>query len=182
MTDLTPLFPRQKVPGLSVPLAGGGTFDLADEKPGNFTLVVFYRGLHCPICKAQLLDLQSKIEAFESRGVSVIAISSDDAERAERTQEAWHLDKLRVGYGLDLKKAREWGLFISSGRGKTSAGIEEPARFSEPGLFLVRPDGTLYFSSVQTMPFARPALADILGAVDFVLKADYPARGEIESL
>ena len=57
--------------------------------------------------------------------------------------------------------------------------MEEPPLFSEPGLFLVRPDGTLYFGSVQTMPFARPSFAEIQGALDFVLANDYPARGEI---
>nr|NIR90840.1 AhpC/TSA family protein [Gammaproteobacteria bacterium]NIU06316.1 AhpC/TSA family protein [Gammaproteobacteria bacterium]NIV52881.1 AhpC/TSA family protein [Gammaproteobacteria bacterium]NIX87589.1 AhpC/TSA family protein [Gammaproteobacteria bacterium] len=58
-------------------------------------------------------------------------------------------------------------------------GIEEPALFSEPALYLVRPDGTLYFGTVQTMPFARPRFADILQALDFVIKNDYPARGEV---
>ncbi|MDZ7857087.1 hypothetical protein [Sphaerotilus sp.] len=64
-------------------------------------------------------------------------------------------------------------------RGKTSIGIEEPALFSEPGVFLVRPDGTLYYyGEVQTMPFARPQFQDLLGAIDFALAKDYPARGE----
>ena len=69
-------------------------------------------------------------------------------------------------------------LTISTSRGKTSIGIEEPAQFSEPGLFLVHPDGTLYWGSTQTMPFARPHFDEILGAIDFVTKNDYPARGE----
>lgn len=60
--------------------------------------------------------------------------------------------------------------------------MEEPARFSEPGVFLVRPDGTLYFSRVQTMPFARPHFADILSAIDMVVAKSYPARGEVETL
>jgi hypothetical protein len=64
----------------------------------------------------------------------------------------------------------------------TSAELAEPPLFSEPGIFLVRPDRTLYFSSVQTMPFARPHLADILGALDFVIAEDYPARGEVITL
>jgi hypothetical protein len=71
---------------------------------------------------------------------------------------------------------------VSTGRGKTSAGVEEPALFSEPGLFLVRPDGTLYFATVQTMPFARPHFDDIVKAIDFVLAKDYPARGEVAEL
>lgn len=176
MTDPATLFPRQHVPALSLELAGGGRFDLAAEAPAHFTLVLFYRGLHCPICKAQLIELQSRLDAFEAKGVSVVAISADDQERAEKTCADWKLERLRVGFGLKLEEARAWGLFVSAGRDG------EPARFTEPGLFLLRPDGTLYFSSVQTMPFARPHVADILGAIDYVLQNDYPARGEVEHL
>ncbi|MGE0565290.1 MAG: hypothetical protein AB7O50_12315 [Pseudolabrys sp.] len=50
MTDITPLVPRQPVPPLVVPLAGGGKFELSAEMPLHFTMVVFYRGLHCPSC------------------------------------------------------------------------------------------------------------------------------------
>ena len=64
----------------------------------------------------------------------------------------------------------------------TSAGVEEPAHFSEPALYLIRPNGTLYFGSAQTMPFARPHFADILTAIDYVLKNNYPARGEVTDL
>ncbi len=182
MTDLVPLFPRQPAPPLRVDLAGGNQFDLASEKPTNFTLIVFYRGLHCPICKGQLKDLESKLDDFEKRGVSVVAISTDTKERAEQTMQTWGLSRLRLGYGLGLAAARHWGLYVSSGHGKTSAGVEEPALFSEPALYLLRPDGTLYFGSVQTMPFARPHLGDILTAIDFVVKSGYPARGEITEL
>jgi hypothetical protein len=83
-----------------------------------------------------------------------------------------------VGYGLALSSAREWGLFVSTSRGTTSIGIEEPALFAEPGVFIVRADGTLYYGSVQTMPFARPHFDELLAAIDFALAKSYPARGE----
>jgi peroxiredoxin len=67
MTDLVTLFPRLPVPPLDVELADGGTFDVAAEKPASFTLVVFYRGLHCPICKTQLRELESKLDEFAFR-------------------------------------------------------------------------------------------------------------------
>lgn len=180
--DLHPLFPRQEVPALTVPLVGGGTFDLAAERPERFTLVVFYRGLHCPICKTQLEELERRLGDFAQRGVGVIALSSDSRERAERAKAEWAIPTLRVGYGVDLDTARNWGLYISSGRRMTSMGVEEPALFSEPGLFLVRPDGTLYFASVQTMPFARPRFVDVLAALDYVIANDYPARGEVVAI
>ena len=182
MTDIMPLVPRQPVPPLATPLVGGGRFDIATEKPERFSFIVFYRGLHCPICRTQMGDLESKLPEFAKRGVSVVAVSSDAAERAERAKREWKLPTLRVGYGLDLRVARAWGLYISTSRGMTSTGVEEPSLFSEPGLFLVRPDRTLYFASVQTMPFARPHFADILGALDFVIAKDYPARGEVTNL
>ncbi|MCE2749571.1 MAG: AhpC/TSA family protein, partial [Rhodobacter sp.] len=47
-----------------------------------------------------------------------------------------------------------------------------------PGVFIVRPDGALYYGSTQTMPFARPSFQDLLGAIDFAIAKDYPARGE----
>ena len=40
-------------------------------------------------------------------------------------------------------------------------------------------DGTLYWSAIQTMPFARPQFRELLSAVDFVISKDYPARGEV---
>ena len=182
MTDISPLVPRQPVPRLTVALAGGGKFDFDTEAPQKYILVLFYRGLHCPQCRRQLTDLEAKLLEFKKRGVSVVAISVDDEDRATRTKSEWNLPNLRIGYGLDLATARSFGLWISTGRGKTSAGLEEPALFIEPGLFLIKPDGTLYCASVQTMPFSRPQLTDLLAAIDFIAERNYPARGEVVTL
>ena len=43
------LMPDSQAPVLSLPLVGGGTWSLADQNPKNFTMVIFYRGLHCPV-------------------------------------------------------------------------------------------------------------------------------------
>jgi hypothetical protein len=43
---------------------------------------------------------------------------------------------------------------------------------------MIRLDGSVYFASVQSMPFARPHFSEILAAIDFIIKNDYPARGE----
>lgn len=173
-----PLIPRQPVPGLTVETLAHGSFDLAGETPDFATLVVFYRGLHCPICVTYLKELERLTPAFAERGVATIAISSDTRERAEGMAEKIGASTLRIGYGLPLAVAREWGLFVSTSRGKTSTGLEEPALFSEPGVFLVQTDGTLYFASVQTMPFTRPHFQEMVGAVDYVRANAYPARGE----
>ena len=182
MSDITPLIPRQPVPALELPLVGGGTWKLAERKPENFTMVVFYRGLHCPICSRYLGDLNKKAEKFRALGGDIVVASSDDAERAERAKAEWGLDAIDVAYGVDLVTARKWGLYVSTSKGETSVGIMEPDMFIEPALYLMRPDGTLYFGTVQTMPFARPSFAEILGAITKVLEIDYPARGEVVSV
>ncbi|MFH1659752.1 MAG: peroxiredoxin-like family protein [Pseudomonadota bacterium] len=174
----TALMPRHPVPALNVALTDGNRFVLGAAPGERFDLVAFYRGLHCPICAKYLLELERLAPEFEKRGVQVVAISSDDGERAHAMADKVKAGALKIGYGLSLKSARQWGLYISASRGKTSIGIEEPALFSEPGVFLVRPDGTLYYGAVQTMPFARPQFQDLLGAIDFAIANDYPARGE----
>lgn len=172
------LLPRQTTPALSVSTLHHGTFDTATDAAEHFTLIVFYRGLHCPICMKYLLELGRLVPEFEKRGVKVVALSSDTKERAEQMAAKLNAPELRMGYGLKLDVARQWGLYISTSRGLTSIGIEEPALFSEPAVYIVRPDTTLYYGAVQTMPFARPNFNDLLGAIDFALAKDYPARGE----
>lgn len=172
------LIPRQKTPDLAVPLIDGGTFDLNEETSERGVVVCFYRGLHCPICATYLTELEKQTAAFAERGVTTVAISSDGLDRAQAMAEKIDAKALRFGYDLSLDKAREWGLYISTSRGKTSIGIEEPALFSEPGLFMITPEKTLYYGSVQTMPFVRPHFSELVGALDFAIKNAYPARGE----
>lgn len=172
------LFPRQTAPTLVLETLAHGSFDLSAQSPERFTLLCFYRGLHCPICANYLRELERLTPEFATRGVETIAVSSDGAERAALMAEKVGASRLRIGYGLSLSDARDWGLYISASRGKTSIGIEEPALFSEPGVFLLRPDRTVYYLSVQSMPFVRPNFSEMVQALDFVIKNDYPARGE----
>ena len=172
------LTPRHPVPALSVPLAGGGRYVLGAAPAATFDLIVFYRGLHCPSCAKYVIELERLMPEFENRVVQVVAVSSDHAEQGKAMADKINAERLPVGYGLSLQSARQWGLYISTSRGQTSIGIEEPALFSEPGVFIVRPDGTLYYGSTQTMPFARPQFQDLLGAIDFAVSKNYPARGE----
>jgi peroxiredoxin len=172
------LVPRTLAPNLTVMTLQHGEFDLTTENSSLMTLVCFYRGLHCPVCGNYLKELERLTPAFQERGVRTIAMSSDGEERARQMADKIGAEHLRIGYGLSLSVARQWGLYISASRGKTSIGIEEPELFSEPGVFLIRPDQTVYWLSVQSMPFARPIFAEMVQALDFVIKNDYPARGE----
>jgi alkyl hydroperoxide reductase subunit AhpC len=173
------LMPRQRVPALVVDTIDGHGFDLAKTKPDRFAMIVFYRGLHCAVCNTYIRELDGLHEEFTRRGIEPIAISSDTRDRALETQSKWGLANVKLGYELPIEKAREWNLYVSSSRGRATNGIEEPPVFSEPGIFVVRPDRTLYWGSISTMPFARPHFNEMLQAFDLVQKIDYPARGEL---
>jgi peroxiredoxin len=170
------MLPGQTLEGFSLPLVGGGTFDLATaDKPRSFRMLVAYRGLHCPLCKMQLGELHGRLIELAQRGMSVLAFSMNDEAAATRTKTDWGLDALDLAYGLSADQARTLGLYLSAGR----PGSPEPALFSEPGIFLLKPDDTLYFAATQNMPFARPPLDQILHGVDFVSEHDYPACGTL---
>ena len=141
--SFNPLLPRFPVPALNLPLTGGGRFVLGAGPGEHFDLLVFYRGLHCPICTKYLLELERLAPEFANRGVQVVAISSDTEERGRQMADKVNAKRVKFAWGLSLRSARQWGLYISTTRGKTSIGVDEPVLFSEPGVFLVRPDGTL---------------------------------------
>lgn len=172
------LIPRRKVPDLILPMIDGTEFNLSTDGGERGTVVCFYRGLHCPICATYLKEFEKQTAAFAERGVKTVAVSSDGEDRTKQMAEKIEAQELRFAYDLELSKAREWGLYISTSRGKTSIGIEEPKLFSEPGLFMVSPDQSLYYGSVQTMPFVRPHFSELVSALDFAIANNYPARGE----
>lgn len=165
--------PRQPAPALEVKLLDGGTWRLADAKPAAFQMIVVYRGLHCPVCKTYLGELEAKLPEFSRRGVDVIAISTDSLDRAQKAKAEWGLGNLRVGCELPIASAREWDLFISR-----AIRDGEPPEFSEPGLFLTKPDGTLFYASRTSAPWGRPPHDQILRAIDVVTERKMPARGE----
>ncbi len=167
------LKPRQKTPDLDVALLNGQRWRLRDAAPQRFTMLVVYRGLHCPVCRTYLGEVQSKLPEFEKRGVETLALSADSRERAATAQAEWSLDKLRIGYELSIPVAREWGLYISR-----SIREAEPAEFTEPGLFLVRPDQTLFYAAVANAPWGRPPMDQMLRGLDIAAERNLPARGE----
>lgn len=166
--------PKSRVPELDLPLVGGGQYDLHNAKrPEKFTIVVAYRGLHCPKCKSQLQTIDPMVSDLKSKGYDILAVSMDGEARATKAVNEWDLQNIPVGYDMGLLTAKEWGLFISDKR----EGSDEPDLFSEPGLFVVKPDGSLYAEYLQNTPFGRPPLDDIIQGLEFVVENDYPVRG-----
>jgi peroxiredoxin len=171
-TKTTKLLTGTHVPELEVKTLDGKLWKLSERKPQNLTMVVFYRGWFCPICRSYLAELERLLEDFTKLGVEAIAISGDSQAAAQKSIQEWGIQNLIIGYEASIDLFRRWGLYISKG-----AFEKEPPLFCEPGFFLVKPDGTLFYAAVNSAPFGRPSISDMLSAIEFILKKNYPVRG-----
>lgn len=170
------LQPTQTVPKLSLPLIDGrSTDDLVPGSPDGrrFSAFFFFRGLHCPICRKQLTEIDQRLDDLREAGIGeVVAVSMETEARSAELAEKWRLEKLPIAHSLSEDTARQWGLFISH-----AINDSEPDVFNEPGVFILDSDGSLFWSSVASMPFGRPVLDDIIAGVRFAQDKNYPARG-----
>ncbi|WP_425075258.1 peroxiredoxin-like family protein [Psychroserpens sp. S379A] len=167
--------PKTQAPDLNVSLLNGEQWSLKNQKPEFFTMVVFYRGLHCPLCKKYLEKLNEIVSDLNTKGVDIIAVSMDPEVRARKSKMDWNIDNVTLGYGLDAQSAAKWGLYLSE-----SISASETPLFSEPGLFLVKPDNEIYYANISSNPWGRPFLQSFVPLMDFLKNSGYPARGEVK--
>lgn len=168
------IYTFEKSPALDLPTISGERFNLAERNPTNFTIAVFYRGKHCPVCKNHLKEIQEHYQQFLDAGMDVVAVSMDTKENAEQFAKDTGAT-FPIAYDLTEKQARTWGLYISPKR----EGSEEPDVFSEPALFVLRPDTTVFMVQVQSAPFTRPSMSQLLWGLNYALENDYPTRGRL---
>ena len=91
---MSKLLPRKHVPELKVKTVNGEEWNVYEKNPEHFIMIVFYRGLHCPICRKYLTELEKSYDEFISQGLGIIAISSDTEVRALETQKKWKLKEV----------------------------------------------------------------------------------------
>lgn len=164
--------PKSKIPSIELPMIGGGIFNMAEASPDSFQIIVAYRGVHCPKCKTQLRTIDAMVADIRADGHDIIAVSMDSEDRAQRAHDDWGIDELPIAHSLELLDAKSLGLFISN-----SISEGEPQIFSEPGVFVMRPDGKLYAQIVQNTPFGRPDMKDLIAGLNYAVENDYPTRG-----
>ena len=160
---------KEKIPELDAEYLQQIRFD-----EDRYSLYVFYRGFHCPICKKYIENLNEKADELKALGVSnITAISGDETLTAVKTRDNWDLSKLQLAYNLSEQSMRDWGLYISN-----KIKDNEPEFFNEPALFLInQADETVEYVNVGSMPFARPHIDDLIEGIKMMKENDYPARG-----
>jgi peroxiredoxin len=159
-------------PDLTFRLLSGETFTLRDRNPKNYTIVVFYRGAHCPLCMNHIQEIKDNYQTALNAGFEIVIVSMDPKDKAQASTKDIALT-VPVGYGLTEAMARSWGLYISGGRD----GTNEPTIYSEPGLFVIRPDTTVLMALVPSLPFSRPIIPQLIGGLrSYAIQNNYPAR------
>ncbi|MEQ8256174.1 MULTISPECIES: peroxiredoxin-like family protein [Roseovarius] len=154
----------------------GGSIRLGKPEEKPWQLIFVYRGIHCPICRQYLQDLEPKLEEFADMGIDVVAVSADTEAKARKLRADLSLS-VPLGYGMDVAQMQALGLYVSDPRSP-----EETDRpFAEPGLFLVNPEGNLHMVDISNAPFLRPELEKLPSRIKYVLENDYPIRGTHES-
>jgi len=78
-----PLQPGEVVPGFTLPAANrDGMVSLADLRGRPF-LIGFYRGLHCPFCRRQVVQLGAVQPALRAAGIETLAVINTPVDRAK---------------------------------------------------------------------------------------------------
>ena len=162
----------RQAPVLEVKTLDGSLWKLVKQTPKNYTMIVFYRGLHCPVCEDYITDLDRQLDAFQRLDVEAIAISGDTQEQAQQFKAKANIQRVTIGYGLTLDDMHRWGLYVSKGHFEG-----EPELFSEPAVFLIQPDNRLYFANIGTHPFSRISFEFLLAGLEYIVPRNYPFRG-----
>ncbi len=119
------LDPGVKAPDISLPLLGGGSFNLKQSLSDGRVLLAFFK-ISCPVCQYALPFIDRLAKRTAGKGLQVVGISQDDAKSS---------DTFRKNFGVNFPIALdELGRYpASNAYGLTNV----------PTMFLIGADGKI---------------------------------------
>lgn len=137
--DVSPLLIGEIIPNEQVATMDGKNVvlhDLLKEKP---TVLIFYRGGWCPYCNTQLAEVGQAEEDILKLGYQIIAVSPDDAQHLQATDEKNKLNYqllsdskglLTKAAGLAFKAPERYGkMLVEHSSGDNNGFLPVPAVF-----------------------------------------------------
>ncbi|MBQ4832701.1 redoxin domain-containing protein [Pseudoalteromonas sp. MMG010] len=174
----TKLVAGEQFPAINVSNQQGNKVDLVNAASAantskEWSLVIIYRGFHCPICLKYLNALNDYNDKLAAMNINLVAVSGDSQEQLKAMQDKG----LNVDYPilteLSVAQMQQLGLYISD----PMSDSETDHTFAEPGLFLVNPQGKTVMIEIANAPFIRPDIEQLVSGIEFALENDYPIRG-----
>ncbi len=142
-----------KAPDFTITDLEGKQHRLYDYLKGQKTVLLFFRGEWCPICNLQLHSLQDKLADFQKENTQIVAVSTDTPENSQNLVKNHNLC-FPVLADLGREAAEAYDLYFNEEKG-----------YAEPAVFILRPDGTVAYASLQSGPLGRPSTDDLLRIV-----------------
>jgi len=149
LESLGPLtFKSWSAPDFTLPTIQGGRFSLEESRKGRRgVLVMFYLGSGCVHCVEQLQAFAPYKQKFESQGVAIIAVSTEDRDKLK--------DSLKVlakgeAFPIDLASDSSLTLFKQYGV------FDDFEKMPLHGTFLIDPSGKVRWRDVSFKPFTNP--------------------------
>jgi peroxiredoxin len=151
------LSPGATFPALSVTPPGGPTLTLPDGSAGDFGVVLFFRGVWCPYCNAQLRAFQRAAGSLAEIGVKVAALSVDD-ELTTADLIAKHGLTFPVGHSANARAIAEaTGAFVNP----------DPVYLQSTG-FVLDPAGQVIVSVYSSGAIGRLVPEDVIGLIRYI--------------
>jgi peroxiredoxin len=161
----------ETMPAFALRSANGEMVRLSDMLRSGPVVVSFFRGTWCEYCQAFVRALAKAYDRIRSAGAQVLAISPqrEGIEGATALPFPWLQDEdnlvaRQVGVAFELPGDLSWAyreLGIDLPKLNQSDRFELPV----PATFVVAKDGSIRFAHVEPDYRQRPALQDVLSAL-----------------
>jgi peroxiredoxin len=172
------LQPGQTITDFELPDATGKQVKSLELRQARPLLILFYRGTWCPFCNLTVQAYQEKLQLFEDRGVTLVAISPQTPDNSLTLQEKHQLKfsllsdsgnavarKFGIVFQMDapLKQVHDlFGVDIASYNG------DDRYELPVPATFLVSKDGVVMKSYVEVDYMKRLAPETAIKWIDEV--------------
>ena len=136
----------------------------SDDLKGQKRLVIFYRGNWCPICTAQVQELNDFKPQFDALGVKITLISPQSHVKSRN-----HAKRVGIDYDflvdVDNKAAKTLGILHENGLPAGFQLLGYDSDVPKPTTFVLDEQGKVVFADLPTNYRLRTMPEDILAAL-----------------
>ncbi len=151
--DTTGGWVGRTAPVFTLPDSHGASVDISRVLKTQPVVLVFYRGVWCPFCQAQMTQIGKDREAFVKSGAVIYAISDEDPAAQQKMQDEHGLNFITFLSDKTGTAARKY------------AGVYAGRTTLKPAVFVVGKDGKVKYAYLNDNFRLRAADQDILKAV-----------------